>query len=144
MKDFAEEFKKITGKPLSKNIADYASVQEVDESIFEAVSRLFYEEREGFYYLKRKIEETIKKNKHYLLLSIAGYFSYVDCDFGKAIKCFKRSIQLNPEDLESWFCLAFCYRQIGRERKFNSIILDYDRIIRKFIEGEKDIEKLLR
>lgn len=142
MENFNLLFRKITGRNLSKRAVSYKSNDEIDETLFEAVSRLFFENRKAFYYLKEKALEAAKNEKNALILSTAGYFCYVDCDFKKAGDFFQKAINLQPEDLEQWLCLAFCLRQSGRENGFNNIVLNYKNIITEFINGKIKINKL--
>ncbi len=143
MKSCAEIFQETTGFDLTKRGTDYRSQDEIDETIFEIVSRLFLERRQAFYCLKEKFEPASKKSKNRLLLSVLGYIYYIDCDFKKAISCLKKAIRIDPVDLETWFSLAFCYRQIGQENKFDSILLYHDRIIDEFRKDKKEIETLI-
>lgn len=142
MENFYLLFRKTTGRNLSKRTSSYKSSDEIDETLFEEVSRLFFENRKSFYYLKEKAIEAAKNEKDALIFSAAGYFCYVDCDFKKARDFFQKAISLQPEDLEQWFCLAFCLRQLGEEGGFNKIMLKYDDIITEFINGKIKINKL--
>ncbi len=143
MENFYLLFRNLTGKNLLKRAADYKSEDEIDETLFEAVSRLFFEDRKNFCYLKEKALEAAKnEKKDALIFSAAGYFCYVDCDFKKARDFFRKAIELNPNDLEPWLCLAFCLRQLGNEGSFNNIVMHYDNIIKDFIDEKIDINKL--
>ena len=132
----------MTGRIISKRASSYKSDDEIDETLFEVISRLFFENRKSFHYLKGKALEAAKKGKDASILSTAGYFCYVDCDFKKAKSFFQKAIKLNPNDLEHWLCLAFCFRQLGGEGSFNNIIMHYDSIIKDFIDGKIEISKL--
>jgi|GEM_PF-6173750 len=136
MDECARLFYEITGRPLVKRAVDYRSAGEIDEGLFEAVSRLFYEDRVAFYYLKKLFARASREGNGALILSAAGYFHYVDCEFPEAARCFQEAIALNPGDIESWFCLAFCYRQAGDEARFNGIILNHTRMIRELLRGK--------
>lgn len=136
MDECARLFYEITGRPLVKKAVDYASTGEIDEGLFEAVSRLFYEDRVAFCYLKKLFARAAREGKGALIQSAAGYFHYVDCEFPEAARCFQKAIRLNPGDIESWFCLAFCHRQSGDEARFNEIILHHRRMIRGLLRGK--------
>lgn len=139
MDDYIGLFNKLTGKTLTKRFVDFESNKEIDETIFETVSRLLFGNRKIFYYLKRIIVNVANKKDDAILFSTAGYFCYVDCDFEKAREFFQKAIKINPRDLEAWFCLAFCFRQMGEEEKFNTIILDYKSVITDFINGKSNL-----
>lgn len=143
MKDYYIAFRKITGIELRKRQCDYRKEEEIDENLFERISRLFFENKKAFYYLKKEAIKATKSKKDALLFSTAGYFSYVDCDFLQAKKFFEKAIEINPEDLEPWLCLAFCLRQLGEDDKFDLIILNYRNIINKYIHKKTSIERLL-
>lgn len=143
MKSCEELFKEITGITLAKKSTDYRSREPIDESIFGTVSKMFLDKRQDFYSFKEKLENVPEKSKNCLFFSTLGYFYYVDCDFKKAIQCFKKAIDINPVDLEIWFSLAFCYRQTGKERLFDSIIFNYDCIISEFMEKKKGIDQII-
>lgn len=142
MENFYLLFRKMTGRSLSKKASGYKSNEEIDETLFEIISRLFFENRKSFYYLKEKALQAAKNGKDALIISTAGYFCYVDCDFKKAKTLFQKAIELNPADLEPWLCLAFCFRQLGNEGSFNNIITNYNSIIKDFIDGKLEIGKL--
>ena len=143
MENFYLLFRKITGKTLSKRAVGYKSRNEIDEALFETVSRLFFENRKNFCYLKEKALEAAKnEKKDALIFSAAGYFCYVDCDFKKAKNFFQKAIELNPNDLEQWLCLAFCLRQLGGESGFNRIMLESEDVITEFIKGKIKINEL--
>lgn len=143
MEEYELIFKKFTGKYLIKNFVNYKSDDEIDETIFESVSRLLFENKKAFYYLKNKITELAKNKKDALLFSVVGYFCYVDCDFTKARKFFQKAIEINPQDLDPWFCLGFSFRQLGKEEEFASIMLHYKEIIRDLTNGKGDINELI-
>jgi len=140
VESYAGLFEGRTGKPFSKKKTDFRSDEEIDEYLFETVSRLFFEDRDTFYFLKEKAEKAAKGKKQPIFYSAIGYFYYVDCDFGKAIKYFKKSIQADPFDLETWFSLAFCYRQNGEYGKFDSIMCFYADIINGINAKRSNIE----
>ncbi len=119
--DYNQIFKKACGFELAKSKTLIGSCNPVDSHIFEKVSRLFFENKEEYDFLKKKTKESLHLGKP-IIYSVMGYFHYVDCEFDDAIKCFKKALELDNDDLEIILCLAFCYRQKGDEKKFNNIL----------------------
>ena len=145
MESYSEAFARLTGVPLARNKADYRSDIAVDECVGEYISRLFVRDRKSFYRLKRILERAADDPacRNPILLSALGHCYYVDCAFDAAMDCFQKAIRMEPEELEQWLSMAFCYRQKGEHRKFDAIILKYGKIIDEFRAGKKDIKRLI-
>lgn len=143
MDDFDKLFISLTGKKISVMPSDYKSGREIDESAFEIISRLFFENRKAFYCLKNAAIKILKGKKDVFLFSAASYFCYVDCEFMEAKEYLKKAIEIDPRNLGHWIYLAFCFRQLGEEEKFNELIMNYDSIITEFINQKKDIDGII-
>lgn len=118
-------FYKLTGIVPAIKITPYSEQGDIEESMFEKISRMFFDDRKRFYYLKKKTEEFLEKQEFpgFIPITILAYINYVECNFIEAKDYFKRAIAYEKDDRGSWQFLAFCYRQLGDDEKFERIIL---------------------
>lgn len=56
---------------------------------------------------------------------LLGYLQYLSEDWGGAARSFMRSLEVEPRNLDSWFCLAFCLKHLGIDLG-ESILFDHD------------------
>jgi len=102
--------------------------------------------------LKNKISSWLSQDNSEMLLSLAAYVYYLDCDFNKAKKYFLKAVEKNPQNLDNWLDLAICLHHCSPalHNLSKAILFDYDLFIEDFnkkrykecsIEGLKRIQK---
>ena len=113
---------KISDNCVSKNVL----FQSLAEKIFDTPKLLEF--------LERKVKRWLDLDKSEFTYVLAGYIYYFKEDFKTADKYFLKAININPENLDIWFCLAFSlYHQ--QEKEYNlakKILFNFDYCIDVF------------
>lgn len=88
---------------------------------FEQISRLSYGNNKIFLKLKDLAGKSLSEDNPFTYLVMA-YIYYIDCEFERSMELFNKFLKTNKEDLEATLGLAFCYRQLGDDKKFEKIL----------------------
>lgn len=125
--DIFQEFRGITGFDLSYRRANLLSDKiERKDPFFSLLTILYFSDRIRFNKLKQRINYWLRKEESETLFALAGYIYYIAEDFNKAKKFFLKTIQLNPNNLDNWFDLAFTLRHLGDCEVSHGILFNFD------------------
>jgi len=84
--------------------------------------------------LEGKLKQWLKLDRSEFTCMLAGYIYYFKEEFKTADKFFLKAININPENLDNWFCLAFSlYHQQKSEHDLaKRILFNFDYCIETF------------
>ncbi len=76
--------------------------------------------------------------------ALMGYIFYCSEDFKQAQKCFLKTLQINPRNLDNWFDLAFSLYHQGQEKHelAKKIIFNFDWCARFFAKKKLTLQIL--
>jgi tetratricopeptide (TPR) repeat protein len=88
--------------------------------------------------LEKQTIQTLKiKPDSEVLWAFLGYLYYIEGDFGKSIKCFFKTIELSPRNVDNWIDLAFAYRSFGDFLASDFLFLNYSSLIKEYVKANK-------
>jgi len=113
---------KISDNCLGKNVV----FNNLAERVFDSPSLVEF--------LEKKVKQWLKIDRSEFTYMLAGYVYYFKEEFEISDKFFIKAINLNPENLDNWFCLAFSlYHQEEPEHNLaKNILFNFDYCIDKF------------
>ena len=99
-----------------------------NSSIFSMLAEKIFDYPDILKLLKKKIKFWLSIDSSETSLLLAGYIFYLDNDFNKAKKYFLKAVEINSDNLDNWFDLAFCLYRCSEESNelAKSIIFNFD------------------
>lgn len=111
------------------NLIDHP--QEKDDYLCDLISRIASKKPQLLGFYEKKLRGV---NKNEELWALLGYIYYGKKDFQRAIKCFFKTIELNPKNIDNWIDLSFAYRAYGDIKISDWIFFNLNRIMINFIQ----------
>ena len=111
---------KISDNCLAKN----AIFHKLAEKVFDAPGLLEL--------LGGKVKQWLKLERSEFTYMLAGYIYYFKEEFKIADKYFIKAININPENLDNWFCLAFSLYHQQKHDVAKKIFFNFDYCIDTF------------
>ena len=113
--------------------------------IFDCLAEKVFDNPRLLDLLTIKLKHWLRKEKSEFIYALAGYINYLKDDFHKAEVYFLKAININPENLDNWFPLAFSlYHQEDKKHNLGKqILFNFDYCV-KFFKNKKINIKSLR
>lgn len=138
MSDFGivkREFYMLTLIPLEERLTNRSSDNSLrNDAIFPFLAERAFDSPRILKVLKGRINFWLSCDSSESTLALAGYIYYLDRNFIRAKSFFLKAIEKNPENLDSWFDLAFClYHCSPKLNKLaKAILFNFDLYIKFF------------
>jgi len=116
------------------------------DKIFDPLAEKIVDNPKILVLLSHKIKEWLRIEKSEFTYALAGYIYYCQKDFKKAEKFFFKAVNLNPENLDNWFDLAFClyHQDIKRHRIAIKMFFNFDHSVKFLQIGKISLSSLDR
>lgn len=138
------DFLKLTG------IAPFHRTNKLSEGcltkniIFHRLAEKVFDTPELLKLLEAKINKWLEIERSEFTYMVAGYVYYFKEEFKTAEKYFIKAINLNPENLDNWFCLVFSlYHQ--EKKKYclaGKVVFNFDYCMKKFKNSSVSLKAL--